>query len=283
MSLRGRAARLLEKAGRGHLLALDYPIRPEPRYGYGKPAHPVLAEMIEHERDAIRTMVESWELLEPAFRRISIHDAGDARAPYWVNGWLPAVDLAALFGYIATGNPKRYVEIGSGQSTKVARRAIEDAGLTTSITSIDPHPRTEIDAICDRMMRVGLEHAELAVFRDLQAGDIVFLDGSHRCFTNSDVAVFFLDILPQLAPGVLVQVHDVYLPFDYPRELTGRYYSEQYLLAVYLLASASARIVLPNAWISHDAEMSAILKRFWDTPGLEGLERWGASFWFRTG
>ncbi len=63
----------------------------------------------------------------------------------------------------------------------------------------------------------------------------MFVDGSHRVFTGSDATVFVLDLLPALAPGVLVGVHDVYLPDDYPPEVANRHYSEQYLLAALLL------------------------------------------------
>ncbi len=76
---------------------------------------------------------------------------------------------------------------------------------------------------------------DLALFRELQAGDVLFIDSSHRCFMNSDVTVLFLEVLPNLPPGVLVQVHDIFIPYDYPREWVERYYAEQYLLSCYLL------------------------------------------------
>ena len=123
----------------------------------------------------------------------------------------------------------------------------------------------------------------MSLFDDLAAGDIVFFDGSHRVFTNSDVTVFFLEVLPRLAPGVLVQVHDIYLPDDYPPALRERYYSEQYLLAAYLLgARGRVEIMLPNAFVTRDAELSTMVERQWDTEALRSLERHGASFWFRT-
>jgi hypothetical protein len=121
-------------------------------------------------------------------------------------------------------------------STKFARRAIRDHGLPTRIVSIDPDPRDEIDALCDTAIRESLEQIDLNVVDELERGDIVFIDGSHHCFMNSDVTVFFLDILPRLKPGTLVQFHDLMLPYDYPLEWIERYYSEQYLLAAYLQA-----------------------------------------------
>jgi hypothetical protein len=265
-------------------IALDYPVRPEPRYGHGRPPHPQLERIIASGHDRYRATIEEWARLEPQFRPIGMHRGATADEPYWNNGWLPALDAAALYGFIAATKPARYVEVGSGHSTRFSRRAIRDGGLATTITSIDPHPRAEIDAICDRVIRSRLEDADLSLFNDLAAGDIVFFDGSHRVFTNSDVAVFFLDVLPRLAPGVLVQVHDIYLPFDYPPSLSARYYSEQYMLAVYLMGSLARAdsIVLPNAYVTEDREFAAMIEALWNKPGLETLERYGASFWFET-
>jgi hypothetical protein len=99
---------------------------------------------------------------------------------------------------------------------------------------------------------------------------------------NSDVTVVFLEILPRLKPGVLVQLHDILLPYDYPPEWTNRFYSEQYLLAAYLLAEGDKlNIVLPNAFISYERELSGILDEIWNNPNIEGVKsRKGSSFWF---
>src|SRR5438309_380721 len=78
-------------------------------------------------------------------------------------------------------------------------RARRDGALATTITSIDPNPRAGIDELCDRVLRSPLELADLSVFEELTAGDIVLCDGSHRIFMNSDVAAFQLDVLPSLA------------------------------------------------------------------------------------
>jgi hypothetical protein len=266
----------------GQLIGLDYRVRPRSRWGYGKPPHRELAEMVDAGRARYRETIASWAAYGDAFQRIPLHAGADAAAPHWLNGWLPALDAAALYGFIASGKPARYVEIGSGHSTRFARRAIRDQGLATTITSIDPHPRAEIDALCDRVVRAGLESADLSLFDELAAGDIVFFDGSHRAFQDSDVTVFFLDVLPRLSPGVLAQVHDIYLPDDYPPSLHERYYSEQYLLAAYLLGARDrVEIALPNAFITRDAELSGMIAKLWGAAPLSALERYGASFWFR--
>ena len=178
-------------------------------------------------------------------------------------------------------DPATYLEVGSGTSTKFARRAIADHGLRTRVVSIDPNPRAEIDSVCDEVLRTPLEDLDLAVFDTVGPGDIVFVDNSHRVFTNSDATVVFLEVLPRLAPGVLVEIHDIYLPDDYPPDWNDRYYSEQYVLAGYLLGGGQAFTVeLPNWFVTTDPELSRILAPLW--AALGDLEHHGGSFWLRT-
>ena len=262
------------------MIFLDYPVHPVPRYGHGNPPHPELHSLLERGRDDYRGFLQ--RCLELAESLVSIPVRGDARSqePAWINGFLPGLDSAALYAFLTHGNPERYVEIGSGNSTKFARRAIRDHGLRTRITSIDPEPRADIDALSDDVVRFPLEAVDLGIITSLRAGDVLFLDGSHRCFTNSDVTVAFLEILPRLAPGVRVQIHDICLPYDYPPTYGDRFYSEQYVLAAYLLGGGNgARVLLPNAFVSQDPELDSILDPIWSRPGFGDVERHGSSFW----
>jgi hypothetical protein len=261
------------------VLKLDYPIHPRPRYGYGFPAHPKLLAKIAERRSDYRSLLERMAALAPSLREIPRATA-DLASPRWENGFCPPVDAVSLYGLIALNRPRTYVEVGSGDSTRFARRAIEDFGLDTRIVSIDPFPRTEIDALCDEVIRAPLEEADLDRFTRLEAGDIVFHDGSHRIFQNSDTVVTFLDLLPTLAPGVVLGVHDIYLPWDYPPEWARRYYSEQYLLAAYLLADCPwLRVLLPNHFVTHDEELLGTLAPIWNCPALAGHPLHGEGFW----
>lgn len=113
------------------------------------------------------------------------------------------------------------------------------------------------------------------------AGDIVFLDGSHRVGMGSDVTLFFLEVLPRLAPGVLVHIHDIYLPNDYPPELVGRNYSEQYMLAAVLLAAGSRYLIeLPAFYVTHSGLVNPGVEP-WRRLTAAGLAIHGESFWFR--
>ncbi len=261
---------------------LEYPIKPAPRYGYGNPPHPELYNLINKHRERYKETLLSFLQFEDNFRRIVVTNPEKAEEPCWINRWLPAFDSVAVYGMISLYKPRLYMEVGSGLSTRFAKRAIRDQELATRIMSIDPQPRAEINAICDTIIRKPLEEVDITIFDELQSGDILYIDGSHYCFQNSDVTVIFLDVMPRLKPGVIVEFHDIFLPYDYHPTWKERYYSEQYLLGVGLLASEDRfSILLPNAFISEDPELKHILDPVWDNPKLRGVERHGGSFWLR--
>jgi methyltransferase family protein len=128
------------------------------------------------------------------------------------------------------------------------------------------------------------------VLDELDAGDVLFFDGSHRLFQNSDVTVFFLEVLPKLRPGVLVHIHDIFLPDDYPASWTQRLYSEQYILAAMLLCERRPfKTVLPSHFVSmHDDLRSEALELFklpdgGMLPGAYFNQCFGgSSFWIET-
>jgi hypothetical protein len=178
--------------------------------------------------------------------------------------------------------PKRFVEVGSGVSTKFARRAVTFYDLPTRLTSIDPQPRNEIDQICDEVIRQPLERCDLAMFEALEPGDVFFLDSSHRSFQGSDVTVFFLEILPRLKSGVIVHVHDVYLPYDYISGHIHRLWNEQYLLASALLFGPDRFEILFPAWfVGRDPDLAAHAGAILRRGPLADVDLYGASFWMR--
>ena len=275
--------RALGRVAGGYYVNLDYPpsVENAPRYGHGRPSNPRLEDLVRAQASGYGPTLEMIGGYADELGRIEV-TASNPREPSWVNGMISGLDGASFYALVRDRRPPRYLEIGSGSSTKFVARARRDGDLDTKVISIDPHPRAEVDELCDEVIRKPLEVADLSVFAGLEAGDVVFFDGSHRVFMNSDVAVFFLDVLPELPAGVLVGIHDIYLPDDYPAEIAGRYYSEQYMLAAYLLGGAEVEIVLPAWWASADLRLGGMLNGLWSRPGLEQVERHGVSFWFVT-
>lgn len=265
----------LSTLNRANLLLVDYPVRPEPRYGWGKPAHPGLVEIIGARRDRYRELLGAFAAHAPQLALVE-HEPADPSQPAWTSRFMSGLDAAAIYAFVLSRRPALYVEVGSGNSTKFARRAIADGGLETRIVSIDPNPRAEVDAICDEVVRRPLEEVDLTLFDRLGPGDVLFVDDSHRSFMNSDVTVSFVDVLPRLRAGVLVGFDDIYLPEDYPPEWRHRYYSEQYLLAAFLLAGGGGlQIELPCAFVTRDPELSAFARRI--VPS--SVDAFGTTFW----
>lgn len=263
-------------------LFIDYELRSTPRYGHGKAPHPELFEILNADRNKYAESLGKFLQFKCALETIPLDQPEDLSMPYWRNGFFGGLDAVTLYAFLTLNNPRLYLEIGSGNSTKFARKAIEDQHLETRIISIDPHPRAEIDRLCDAVRRERLEETDLSIFNTLAVGDILFVDGSHRAFMNSDVSVIFLEVLPRLKSGVLVYIDDIYLPFDYPPEWISRYYSEQYLLAVLLLAGGTRyEVVLPCLFVSDDAELIKILYPLSKDGPLTEVTGWGKGFWLR--
>jgi hypothetical protein len=254
-----------------------------PRYGYGRPRHQRLSAIIGRHDDTYRAELETIGELSEDLLRIPV-DPGDVHQPHWSNGWLPGLDLASLYAYVRTRRPARYAEVGSGNSTSVVAHARRDGSLSTEITSIDPSPRRDIDALCDRVVREPLELVDLDVFTELESGDVLFIDGSHRVFMNSDAVVAYLDVLPELQDGVLVGIHDVLWPYDYLPGWSQYWWNEQYLVAALLLAEPSwLELRLPCFYASRHPDLRRVLDPLWSDPRLAAVAPWGTAFWFGIG
>ncbi len=264
-------------------LFLDYKVDFKPRYGHGKSPHTELFSIIDSRRDSYKALLEKalghktsiWEIRD-------IKEETDPSKPTWNNGFLPGLDIIGIYTMLAEHKPSRYVEIGSGNSTKVAYKAKTELQTHSEIVSIDPMPRAEIDNLADRIVRKPFENIDFNILDELNENDILFVDNSHRILPNSDAMVFYLEILPRLKKGVVVHIHDIYLPYDYPQFMCDRFYSEQYGLAMYLLANPRKfEPLLPNYFISQDKELSQCIEPIWNHPRLKGVERHGGSFWLR--
>ena len=264
-------------------LFLEYKVNLKPRKWEGKDVHPILFEIINKNRALYADILEYSLKHRETLQNIKISGIEtDTTKPVYNNGYLPGLDIVGIYTMISRYEPSKYIEVGSGNSTKVAFKAIRENNLNTQIISIDPKPRTEIDSIADVVIREPFENTNLDLILSLKENDILFIDNSHRILPNSDSMVFYLEVLPRLAKGVIVHIHDIYLPYDYPEFMCERFYSEQYGLAIYLMANNERyQPILPNYFISKDEELSQILNPIWSHPTLKEVEKHGGSFWLR--
>ena len=266
------------------IIELDFSARPKCRDWSNSPhVQRLTAQLVMGHQDWQAILVQA-DNLSRNFLDIPLNESASATEPHWTNGWLPGLDAVLLYYFVKTFHPRVYFEVGSGNSTKFVRKAIADHKLNTRIISVDPFPRAEIDLICDQVHRVGLEDFDLKMLSELTADDLVFIDNSHRAFPNSDVTVFFTEILRRLPKGILYGLHDIFLPYDYPEGWAPRYYNEQYLLAAYLFGGADGdTIVFPAGYVSHKPDLIKILDKLWTSPAHEGILPHGGSFWLRKG
>lgn len=264
-------------------LFLEYKVKFQPRYGHGLPAHPELYKIIDAKRENYKKLLKKALSFKKYIWMIQdSRKEKDPSLPAWNNGYLPGLDIIGIYTMLARFKPKRYIEIGSGNSTRIAHKAFVEQDLSTEFICIDPKPRVEIDQLPNRILRQPFENVDFDIVNELNANDVLFIDNSHRILPNSDSMVFFMEILPRLKRGVIVHMHDVYLPYDYPMFMCKRYYSEQYGLACCLLANPDKfEPVLPNYFISEDKELAELIAPIWEHENLNNVERHGGSFWIR--
>lgn len=262
---------------------LEYKVEFKPRYGEHLPPHPELYTIINENRKEYELILQNvLEYKKLLWQINDLQTESDKSKPVWNNGFLPGLDIITLYTILSIYKPENYIEIGSGNSTKVAYKAKQEQGLNTRITSIDPFPRTEIDNLADKIIREPFENIDITFFRELMPNDIIFVDNSHRILPNSDAMVFFMEVLPRLKKGVIIQFHDVYLPYDYPQFMCDRSYSEQYGLAMYILANPGKyKPLLPNYFIYKDNALGKIVAPVWQNENLHDVERHGGSFWIQ--
>ncbi|MEM7196992.1 MAG: class I SAM-dependent methyltransferase [Pseudomonadota bacterium] len=158
-----------------------------------------------------------------------------APAPRWAQDWFAPLDAAALYSIIAMHAPKQILEVGSGHSTRFAQQAVHDAQLQAKIIAIDPAPRADIRALSDvTVINAPLHSDHAQYFHSLRRNDLLFIDSSHIMMPGTDVDLLFNCLLWQVPAGVLIHIHDIFLPDPYPKDWQWRGYNEQNALAIIL-------------------------------------------------
>lgn len=273
--------RALDRLNPGTLIVTPYPLGNQSTYGWTQPPHGELTDLLAEHEDRYRGVLAAAEEVLDDLRAIArTPDTADAAslAPWWENSYFSSLDAVVLYSEVVQRAPATYFEVGSGHSTRFVAQAIRTHGLDTRIVSVDPSPRTEVDPLCDRFHRSPFEAFDLGAV-DLAAGDVVLIDGSHVATMGSDVIRAFLEFLPNIPSGVLVGIDDIFLPWDYPETWGERFYGEQYLLAVMLLAGDPRwRVHFPGWFASHWGPLDDAVAVFEDPArvrfGLHGTTMW---------
>jgi len=192
------------------------------------------------------------------------------------------IDVLIAYCMVRHFQPRRIIEVGSGFSSLVLGQAAAK-NKSSKLICIDPFPGellrngNNIPAL-QSLIETKVQEVDVEFFSQLESGDILFIDSSHTVKIGGDVNYLFLEVLPRLNPGVIVHVHDIFLPFEYRRHWVlneFRFWTEQYLLQAFLTFNSEFEVLLANYYLSryHKEHLRA---------AFPDLPRWiGGSFWMR--
>jgi predicted O-methyltransferase YrrM len=204
---------------------------------------------------------------------------------YWTrNDQYPALDAWVLEAVLRYLRPRQMIEIGSGYSSLVSARVNREF-LSSSMrfTCVEPYPRGFLQAGVPGISHLRVEEVQdtpLELFERLGDGDVLFVDTSHTVKTGGDVAWIYGEILPRLSPGVVVHIHDAFIPGEYPQEwvMEGWGWNEIYLIKAFLAFNSGYRVIFGVRWMLQNRP--ELIDRVF--PGFrEHRDRGGAALWLR--
>jgi predicted O-methyltransferase YrrM len=191
------------------------------------------------------------------------------------------IEAEALHGVIRHFKPRQVIEIGSGVSTWCMLHALNlnraETGADFAVTCVEPYPSERLKTLegiklIDRFVqRVPFDDG----FSSLGKDDVLFIDSSHAVKPGSDVNYLLLEILPRLAPGVIVHVHDIYLPYDYPRHVLSTFFHwmETSLLRAFLTHNPKVEIIFCESMLHYDRPdaLKEVFPEYRRQPDVDGI------------
>ena len=215
----------------------------------------------------------------------------DPNAFYTENGTFSFGCAASTHCMIRFLKPKRVIEIGSGNSTKIIASALQrnaaETGTAAKYTVVDPYPQSKVIDNCGVNVSLIEERVELAgldIYSDLTENDILFIDSGHTVRIGGDVNFLFLDVLPRVAHGTVVHVHDISMPYEYPEIYVTNpefrvFWTEAYLLQAFLAFNSEYQILMGMDYLqrTHPTEFKSAFPHF--DPGMH--KQGSGSFWMR--
>ncbi len=225
---------------RGFFLPYRYAASVRPPVGY-----PALEAMFRGAQSDFETLLGDIDRLEAAIDMLTKGNDGCRLDQQW----FPRLDALAAYALVRVRKPALIVEVGSGHSTRFMARAIADGGLSTALTCVDPEPRASLDGLNVAWRRTVLQSAPEEDLKSLRSGDVLFIDSSHLLMPGTDVDYLIGHILPNLPIGILLHVHDIFLPDAYPGSWAWRGYNEQSAIAA-LVQGGAYRLLFASRYVA---------------------------------
>ncbi|NQV15314.1 class I SAM-dependent methyltransferase [bacterium] len=203
---------------------------------------------------------------------------------YYVNNdGFESVDGEILYCMICHFKPRKIFEIGSGNSTYLSAQAVLKNNKNTELIIFDPYPNGTLRRGFPGLSKLEItkiENVDLARFKELVENDILFIDSSHVLKIGSDVQYLYLEVLPRLNKGVIVHIHDIFMPAEYKKEWVLKdyiFFTEQYLLQAFLTFNDSFEVLWAASYMhmKHPDKLEASFSSY------KRNERWPGSFWIR--
>ena len=239
-----------------------------------------LAGVEMNETTQLELLREHIPKFRDEYEQLPTSSPGREKGFYVNNTLFGGVDALVAYCMVRHFKPRTIIEVGSGFSSLVLGQAAE-RNKRAGLICIEPFPREflrEGFPGLRSLIEKKVQDIELEFFSQLESDDILFIDSSHTVKIGSDVNYLFLEVLPRLRPGVIVHVHDIFLPFEYRRDWVLdelRFWTEQYLLQAFLAFNSEFEVLMANSYLKHYHEED--LKAAFPT-----LSRWeGGSFWMR--
>ena len=162
-------------------------------------------------------------------------------------------DGIILYAMIRYLEPKKIIEVGSGHSSALmldVNKLFFDNKIDLSF--IEPNPERLYDTISETdknkttILVRNVQEVELSFFAKLEKNDVLFIDSTHVSKCGSDLNYILFEILPVLSAGVFIHFHDIFYPFEYPKDWVyqGRNWNENYLLRAFLMHNDTYEIKL---------------------------------------
>jgi Methyltransferase domain len=171
-------------------------------------------------------------------------------SPRYNQDWFSGLDATMAYTLVRDLRPSKIIEVGGGHSTYFLAQAVRDDNFECEFHCVNPKSIKKIKNICTFHKKL-LDRADLKLFENLKAGDIIFIDGSHQFLKGTDLELLFLEVFPYLPKRVYIHFHDVFLPNNYPEDENWNWwnFNEQNFLATLLSGGDKFEIVLPNFFI----------------------------------